>query len=296
MIEARTFRPVLLVFSVLLGVAGCFSRGQELSDRGDELLYQRRFEEAAGQFELVLHECGDKTDEETRLLRVRTLKKIAELKHFYLSDLDGALRTYRLIMELSPNGDAGYQAHLSVVRLMRSRGTESSAVISEIERLMTKFPSRVNGAEWNLELAEIAFQSARYAATEKHARHAKKSKSLKVRVEASLLLASTQEMQKRFAEAVATYEALQREPNLPDSEKHLIELSIAHCFEKMGQLEKARKLYDQAKSHSNDPDFIALRIERINARIQEREVKTRPRSRLRSAKRAKARTSTQSEY
>ena len=71
--------------------------------------YLRRYEEAARQFELVLHECGDKSDADTTALRIDTLYKLGELRHFYLNDQDGALRTYRRITEISPAGKLAFE-------------------------------------------------------------------------------------------------------------------------------------------------------------------------------------------
>lgn len=258
------------IAALLIGLVSiaCFSRGQELAERGDELLYQRRFDEAARQFELVLHECGDKTDEDSISLRINTLKKLADLKQFYLDDPEAALRIYRLIVELSPGGDAGFEASRYVVKLMREGASEPTAIIAEIERLMTRYPSKANIHRLNLTLGQIAFRARRYKDVERHARIASETKDFNLRVEAGLMSASAQEMQNKISEALASYETLQKESSLEADIRSQIEMSVAHCYERLGQLQRARSLFHKLAEASENASFLRDRVARLDKKIE----------------------------
>ena len=264
--------------------AACVSRGQELADRGDDLLYRQRFDEAARQFELVLHECGDKTDDSTNTLRINTLKKLASLKQYYLNDAEGALRINRLIIELSPNDEAGFEASRNVIKLMRSLASEPTAVIAEIERLMAKFPARANIPRLNLALAEIAFRSGRYKDVEQKTRLVLTAKDVNIRVEAAMMLASAQEMQDEVPAALKTYESLEKDSMLNAEIRSQIKMSVAHCYERLGQLDRARTLYKEMAKSAPDPDFIRARITRLDDRLQEGKKRTTTGKRRRKIK------------
>jgi len=268
----------------MMMAAACVSRGQELADRGDDLLYRQRFDEAARQFELVLHECGDKTDDSTNTLRINTLKKLASLKQYYLNDAEGALRINRLIIELSPNDEAGFEASRNVIKLMRSLASEPTAVIAEIERLMAKFPARANIPRLNLALAEIAFRSGRYKDVEQKTRLVLTAKDVNIRVEAAMMLASAQEMQDEVPAALKTYESLEKDSMLNAEIRSQIKMSVAHCYERLGQLDRARTLYKEMAKSAPDPDFIRARITRLDDRLQEGKKRTTTGKRRRKIK------------
>lgn len=251
---------------VCLGLAltsGCTSVESRLSVRGDELLFLKRYEEAARQFELVLHECGDKNDADTVSLRVETMFKLAELKHFYLNDQDGALRTYRRITEIAPAGELAFETRKKIIKLMKFRSTEPELMMAEIETLMASYPDRVESERWNLELAQMMLNARNYAKAEAYAQKVTSSKSLAYRTRATLLIASSQELGDRVALAKKTYEKLLSETKLPDDLRQITMVSLAHCLEKMGQLDAARIAYLDARKATKNPRFLDSRIQRI---------------------------------
>ncbi|MEE2902359.1 MAG: hypothetical protein VYC39_08515 [Myxococcota bacterium] len=240
-----------------------------LSARGDELLYLRRYEEAARQFELVLHECGDKSDADTTALRIETLHKLGDLRHFYLNDQDGALRTYRRITEISPAGKLAFETRRKIIKLMKFRSTEPELLHAEIEALMNSYPGRVDDERWNLELAQLMLNARKYAKAEAYAQKVLKSTKMAYRARAALLIASAQELGDRVALAKKTYEELLKEQNLPDDLKQITTVSLAHCLEKMGQLKAARVAYLDAQKATKNSRFLDSRIQRIERLILE---------------------------
>lgn len=264
---------VVLLLAISATPLACTSSLDRLYQRGDELLYLGRYEEAARQFELVLHECGDKNDVNTVALKSETLFKIGELKHFYLNDQDGALRTYRRITEIAPAGELAFKTRERIIKLMKSRSTETELLKAEIEMLMAKYPDRVQDDKWNLELAQLMLDARKYKKAESYAQKAIRSKSLAQRARAALLIASSQELDGRVAFAKNTYESLLKEASLPNDLRQITLVSVAHCLEKMGQLRAAHVAYQDARKETKNPRFLNDRILRIERLIAEQKDK-----------------------
>jgi|GEM_PF-6217453 len=269
-LETSCFTARLTMLVALALISGCTSIENRLSARGDELLFLRRYEEAARQFELVLHECGDKTDVDTAALRIETLYKLGELKHFYLNDQDGAMRTYRRITEISPAGKLAFETRKKIIKLMKFRSTEPELLQAEIEALMVSYPERVEDERWNLELAQLMINARKYAKAEAYAQEVLNSKKLHYRTRAALLIASSQELGDQVALAKMTYEKLLKEKNLSADLRQITMVSLAHCLEKMGQLKAARVAYLDAQKATRKTRFLDSRIQRIERLIQEK--------------------------
>ncbi len=257
-------RAALLLIALTLG---CASRAQELSDRGDELLFALDYERAARQFELVLHECGESRAPGDLALRIRTHLRLAAVRQNYLDDPQGALRGYRAALELGAQRERAIEARLGLVSLFRDRIGDAAAAADELSALLTAHPDHPRAQALNLELARLSFRAGRWADAERVATGARTRLEGADAVEATMLTATALEMQGRTDRALETYRTLENVKLTPTLQAR-VRFEIGRTLERLGDLDSALKYYRSAASGSVSPTLVAARVDRVERRIE----------------------------
>lgn len=259
-----------IVALVALVASGCDDRAKAMADEADTLLFHRDYRAAARQFEIVLHECGDKQDEEILALRRRALARLAEIRHHYLDDPPGALAAYHQIADLSGGREEGFVARLKATRLLDRRMDDPTQAASELAALLLAYPRHARAPELQLELAQLYYRARNYEESRKAAQLATKTDDSERRIEATLLLATALTVQDKMAEAASVYKRL-LETKLEPKLVARVRLELAHCHEALGNLHEALALYEAVDSEDAET-LIESRIARVTAQIE----KTKP--------------------
>jgi tetratricopeptide (TPR) repeat protein len=236
-----------------------------MARRGDDLLFARKYAEAARQSENALLELNERHDAGGLELRRQTLEKLGEVRHLYLNDAQGALRAYHAAAELSPGTDSAFESRLRVVTILRDRVGDASAAATELGSLIDAYPSRDGVDRLRLEHAQLSFRAGRYQqALESAMRVMKSGKALEI--EAASLVASIHEVEGRTQDALRTYQGM-LEMRLPEEMASNIRFEVGHCHEALGDLRSAIEEYQAAQRGSPNPALIEARLARVQARL-----------------------------
>lgn len=263
----RQVARIAVVVCVCAASAGCTDRAASLAARGDVLLFERRYEDAARQFEIVLHECAERQDPEAVTLRRSTLRKLGEIRQYYLNDPQGALQAYRGVAELSAGMPEGFEARLRAVRLLKNRIRDPGRAAEELSALIEAYPTRPELDALRLELGQLSFRARHYKDALAQARGALTSESPRIKLDAAMLVASVHEVQGHVGEALKTYLLIFEMP-LEPADSARVRFEVAHCYELLGQLPKALELYQRVLAEGSDAELVNARIARVEKRME----------------------------
>jgi tetratricopeptide (TPR) repeat protein len=260
----RIFQGLAAV--LLFGFTACADSAQDIKRRADDLLFTRKYVEAARVYENALIETSERRDAEAIELRGAVLAKLGELRHLYLNDPQGALRAYRAAADLSPGTSAAFDSRLAVIALLRDRLNDPAAAANELAALIASFPERDGEGKLRMEHAQLAFRAGRYHEALTSAQQVGKGNDVALKIEAATLIASIHEVEGRTQEALKTYEGMLEMP-LGDPLASNIRFEIAHCHEALGDLEGALQHYELAKEGSMNAALIDQRMQHVQARM-----------------------------
>jgi tetratricopeptide (TPR) repeat protein len=260
-LRKRALAPIL---SGLL--CACADPAADSVRRGDQLLFEGHYSEAAHAYELALTALAEDGDGASLGLHGETLAKLGEVRQYYLNDAQGALRAYRAVAELNVEPEEAFRARLSAARLLRDRVGDLTAAESELVRLLDRFPDRPHIGQLRLELAQLAFRIRDYAQARVQAQRVFDSKEASLMAEAGLLLASIHQEDGDMRGALALYGALLKSP-LDEVMASRVRFEAAHCTEALGNLEGALRLYEAARAGSFNPDLVEAKLARVQERL-----------------------------
>jgi tetratricopeptide (TPR) repeat protein len=252
---------------MLLAASACADSAFDSATRGDDLLFQRRYAQAARQYENALIELNDRRDVEGLELRRATLEKLGEVRHLYLNDPQAALRAYRAASEVAPGSESSFQARLRLVHLLRDRLGDPAAAASELAAVIDSFPERDGIEKLRLEEAQLSFRAGHYRQALESADAVWKAGTHALRIEAAMLMASIHEVEGRTEAALRIYQDMLEMP-LRGEVASNIRFELGHCHEAMGDLPGALAHYTLARRDAPDLRLIDARMEHIRARIE----------------------------
>jgi tetratricopeptide (TPR) repeat protein len=255
-----------IVLALLLAAAACQGRAEQLAERADALLYARDYERAAKQLEVVLHECGDATDEDSLALKRRTLLKLADVRQHYLDDPRGALRAFLRAAEVSAGRPEAFEARLGAARLLKRRFEDPGRAADELEKALAIAPEHPDRHAHRLEVARLSMRAGRAEKALEAARRVMDEAEAGVKIDAALLTGSLLLIRNEPAEALAVYEhVLALDP--PSEVAAQAQFEIARCHERLGALEPAIDAYAKAAKRGADAALVVERVDRLLAKI-----------------------------
>lgn len=266
-----TLRRALFLALPLGLMFGCETSSDDLLKAADELVFRGEYKDASAKYEAVLVEVGDK-DPEQAPVRIRALTALADLRHHYLSDRDGALRAYRAVADLSPGTDAAFDARLAAARLLRDGLADVDNAIAELAAVVDAFPSRPEIPALRIELASLAVRAGHYDDARLHAERA--AGDAKVGVDAQVILASLHALGGRPDQALTIFRRLLAGPLEPATAAR-VRFEVGHLLETQGRFEEAIAAYEEAQGERMDPGVIEARVSRVKARLANAKVGAR---------------------
>ncbi|MFO0724610.1 MAG: tetratricopeptide repeat protein [Myxococcota bacterium] len=225
-------------------------------------MFHAEYKVAAAKYEAVLVEVGDK-DPELLPVRLRALKALADLRHHYLSDREGALRAYRAVADLSPGTPAAFEARVAAARLLRDGMGEVETAIAELSAVLEAFPNRPEVPALSIELISLEFRAGHYE--DARALAERVASDAKVGVEAQMILGSIHALSGRPDQALAVFRRLLAGALDPTTAAR-VRFEVGHILETQGRFEEAIAAYEEAQDKM-DPDVIEARVSRVKARL-----------------------------
>lgn len=259
-------RRLGLLFFVLAPLASaCTETASDLVARGDELSFSQQYAAAAKSYEAAVLE-SEGIEPEAVTVRATALKKLGEVRHLFLADVQGALRAYRAVVEAAPGTELAFDARKAMVQLLRDRLNDPAAAAGELSALLEAFPDHQENALLRLEYARLAFRAGKMRSAIQHSQKLLEIPDKAIRQEAALLLASIHRLEGRRGDALALYEGLLA-GNLDAKTEAQIRLEAGHCLEALGRFQEAIAAYEGATG-AIDRDIVAARVTRVKARLE----------------------------
>jgi tetratricopeptide (TPR) repeat protein len=256
--------PLCLLFSVL---AGCSIQGtQERYDKGLDLLYENRFEDAEIHFLSLARELARNETPENRSWQAKALYQVGRIDHLYLKQPRRAIARYREALKADPQAQFAFLACVSIAQIFQDDMGDQRSAALELEKLVQAFPDHKDIEQYHYRIAQCYFllHDFNQARTEARLLLEKHPKG-QIAAQAIQLVANSYYVEGDYAEAAKAHEQLLSMDPTGDMAAHsLFELGM--CQQEMGELEKAEKSFlDVLKTHPN-PSMIQSQLASLRER------------------------------
>lgn len=250
-----------LIFLVgLLGLSACSSQEKADFARAKRAVGKSHFQEALKSFDRVI-----KRDSGSDLV-LESAREAARVSFYDLKDYKRAIEYYRYLVLHSPEPQERMQSQKTVATIYFDNLQNYAAAIDEFSKLIEMPHNDLEGYQYRLSMARAYYYMGNYfqALSEADAILAKKTDE-NIRFAAMTLKGDILVAQKDFNKAVTIFQTVMQE----DPEKAMKEgvgLTLAGCYEENGDYKSAIKVLEGYRNKYNPPEYIELRIKRLQER------------------------------
>lgn len=252
---------------LLVLAAGCKRTAAEHLQRGNNARFERRYEEALGEYKRAVDLLGADSSPEAQVLKARVLRSAADTYFYEQKKVREAAVVYRKLIEECPEAPETLDARIILAELLRAQLRDLRGAIDVLEGAIQRNPPQV--AELHYQKAKLYFELGDYPQAEleagklvqRYTTSAWLDDALFLRGQALAQLERREEAMKAFAELAE---------RLPDSE-----LAPHATFERgrlrmeKGENERAIELWVETLEDHPDPNMVQMAIARLRRRMSD---------------------------
>jgi tetratricopeptide (TPR) repeat protein len=251
---------ILALFPLIVGCSIDFSRwdytkAEKSAERGD-------FKKSVSYYSRVMKR---NPESDYALRSARSASRIAQ---FELKDFDKAIEFSRHLILFSKSSQERKLALRDVAEIYFDKKNDYPSAITEYNKLLNLNPSKEEFLEYKRRIARAHFYISEFFQAESEVKSALKvAEPGPEAFEFELFLANIYFNTKRMDEAVQEYRRLLKNyPELARQEK--VDMSLVVSLEEQENFKEAIQLLREMKSTFDDPQFIDLKIARLEERIK----------------------------
>lgn len=256
-------------FVFLLLLAGCKPSATEHLQRGHNARYERRYEEALGEYKRALDLLSNDTSAGAQVLKARVLRSAADTYYYEQKKMREAAAVYRELIQQCPEAPETLEARIILAELLRGSLRDVRGAIDALEGAIQRNPPQV--AELHYQKAKLYFELGDYAQAELEANKLVQRYTTSAWVDDALFLRgqALALLEGRREEALRVFAELAE--HYPDSE-----LAPHATFERgrlrmeLGDSERAIELWVEALARHPDPPMVQNAIARLRQRLASR--------------------------
>jgi tetratricopeptide (TPR) repeat protein len=265
----RALSPLPLLLLALLGAAGCKPTATEHLARGHSARYERRYDEALGEYRRALDLLQKDESPGAQVLKARVLRSAADTYFYEQRKVREAAAVYRELVEKCPEAPETLEARIILAELLRTYLRDTRGAIDALEGAIQRNPPQV--AELHYQKAKLYFELADYAQAELEANKVVQRFTTSPYWDDALFLRGQAlgQLEGRREEALRTLAELAE--RMPDSE-----LAPHATFERgrlrmdMKEEERAIELWVEALKTHPDPSMVQAAIARLRRQLTEK--------------------------
>jgi tetratricopeptide (TPR) repeat protein len=250
----------LLLTALMCTLTGClFSSQKRAIQNGEKAVSEGHTKEAVKYFDDAVH--GDDTE-----MALEAARRAARIEHFDLKNYAKAIEYYRFLVVASDNDQERRLAQKSIAQIYFENLLYYDKAIIEYEKLLRldfpkeeKYQFRLNIAKSDHQLGNFDQALAEIEDLSKEKLNDNDYYDLQV-FKANLMMS-----QKKQADAIQVFADLIKK--FPErAQKESLALTMAVSYEEMGDFKAAIDTLSAMKKGYSHPEFLDMRIERLQAR------------------------------
>lgn len=252
------FAVVILLLSVLTGCHLSYDRVE--FDRAERALKREQFKEAVKHFSRVIKRSPESD------LALEAARNAARVSLFQTEDFIQAIQFFRHVIIYSKSEKERKEAQRNIATIYFDKLTDYKSAIVEFNKLLSLSHSPEDETDYKLYLAKSYFYlnnffQAKIETDELLKRNLSDEKKFEILLFKGNILMTSKEIN----EALGVFEQLKKDfPELAKKEK--VDMSIAVCYEELNNFAKAISVLEELKADYPHPEFIDLKIKRLEQR------------------------------
>lgn len=261
-LNSSTPKSLLFIsLTTLAALLGCESRFERVLRNADNDASLKHFRSALSGYEsLLVLEPGD-------VLALRAAREGARISYFEIKDYPRALTFYRHLVYHSPDPVEALSAQRQLVNIYQDHLADYEKAIVETAKLIEIEKDPVLKVEDRIRIARAHYHLNRFAQARYEIDEAfRLPKADEKEFELKQLKANILTADKKYADAVVLLKELLtrwRERSIKEN----VPMTLAVCYEEQGDFKAAIVLMESVKSEYSVPEYVDLRIKRINERL-----------------------------
>lgn len=243
-------------------VLGCTSQVERMMSQGEKHLELKEYILAVAEFEKITKR------EPASESGLKAAREAARIEFYDLKNFEKAAEFYRLLVFYSTDPDERVRAQKQIVSIYFDQINNYENAISEINKLLPLIKDPTERAEYKMNLARAYYyQNNFFQSLMEVDEFLKTSKIEEKNFQMMILKANILLAQKKQTEA-ATYmrELMKSNPKLAAKEN--LGLTLAVVYEEMKDYKTAIEVLKSTRDHHPTPEFIDIRINRLQERIK----------------------------
>lgn len=246
---------------VLAFLMGCESRSERILRNADNDTSLKRFRTALTGYDSLLSLEPDGP------IALKAAREGARISYFEIKDYPRALTFYRHLVFHSPDPAEALSAQRQLVTIYQDHLADYEKAIMETAKLIEIEKDPVNKVEDRIRIARAHYHLNRFAQAKFEIDEAfRLPKSDEKEFELKQLKANILTADKKYADAIVLLKELMarwRERSIKEN----VPMTLAVCFEEQSDFKSAIALMESVKAEYSVPEYVDLRIKRINERL-----------------------------
>jgi len=260
--------PLRLFALALLVLTACERGAPHHFERGNNARFERRYEEAMGEYRRALEALDREGDTASAaVLRARVLRNVADVYWFEQGKSREAVTMYRQLIERCPEAPETLEARVILAGILHEKLHDARGAIDVLEAAIQRNPPQI--AELTYKKASLYFSLGDYAQAEVEASRLAERFSTSAWVDDALFLRgqSLAMIESRRPEALRAFEELpERAPESPLVPHAIFERG--RLLAESGQREPAIEVWVEALALHPNPQMVQDAIARTREQLR----------------------------
>ncbi len=252
----------LILVGLILTVIGCSPPEKKEFQRGEVSVAASEYKTALFHFDNSI-----KVEPESAWA-LKSSREAARVSHYLEKDFNTAIRFYRHIVLYSDNSEERIKSQKEIAYLFFDSLQNYPQAIIEFYKLLQMSDKDFEIATYKLAVARANYYLNQFDQSTSEINEIVRLKITDdIQFDTLLLQGNIFVAQKLFTKAIVIFTDLMKK--FPEkSEKENVPLTLTVCYEENFQYKEAIQILETLKTKYNPPEYIELRIKRINERIK----------------------------
>lgn len=252
----------LLVGLAMLAPLGCTSQEQKLLNDAEAEIQSGNFRVAIVHLDKVIARNPNSD------YGVKAAQTAAKISFYDIQDFEKAARYYQQLVVTSPNFEERLNAQKQIVSVYFDHLTDYPKAVIELNKLIVMLPDQKEKADYKMKLARAYYYQNNFGQAENETNEFLHSQPPSDQVfDMTLLMGNINLAKKDVVNAIEIFKRLLRE--YPErAAKENVGLTLSVCYEEQKDFKSAIDILTQIRSTHPMPEYIDVRIQRLQGRMQ----------------------------
>jgi tetratricopeptide (TPR) repeat protein len=265
--RGRALALVLVAVSVMVS---CLSSSvEDRFNKGMELLFDGRYEDAESHFLTMARQLGREENTTAKTWRAKVLFHAGRIEHLYLNQPRRAVARLREALKLDRDAPFAFDALEEIAFIFYDNLRDYRTAALEFERLVSAFPKKAGIEKYQYRIAQCYFMLREFNQARTEARLLVENfKDSPHMASAMLLVANSFYVEGRYQEAAdAHQQLLEIRPDIEIESRSRFELGM--CYQELGEHSRAEMSYLAALKRHPRPDLVKAQLDSLQHQMRQ---------------------------